>query len=130
MERDEIARYWLESSDDDYQVMQSLFDNGHYVWALFLSHLVIEKLLKAYHVRYVDINYPRIHNLVEIAVKANLSLSTEQKGLLVELTTFNLRARYPDYKNRFQKKATRPFAEKKITETKEFRQWLLEKISS
>ncbi len=37
MERDEIARYWLESSDDDYQVMQSLFDNGHYVWALFLS---------------------------------------------------------------------------------------------
>jgi hypothetical protein len=41
MERDEIVRYWLESSDDDYQVMQSLFDNGHYAWALFLSHLVI-----------------------------------------------------------------------------------------
>ncbi len=96
----------------------------------YFCHLVIEKLLKAYHVRYVDTNYPRIHNLVEIAVKANLSLSTEQKGLLVELTTFNLRARYPDYKNRFQKKATRPFAEKKIAETKEFRQWLLEKINS
>jgi hypothetical protein len=78
----------------------------------------------------VDTNYPRIHNLVEIAVKVELDLSTEQKGFLVELTTFNLRARYPDYKNRFQKKATRPFAEKKITETKEFRQWLLKKISS
>ena len=48
----------------------------------------------------------------------------------VELTTFNLRARYPDYKNRFQKKATRPFAEEKIAEAKEFRQWLLEKINS
>jgi HEPN domain-containing protein len=130
MERDEIVTYWLASSDDDYQVMQSLLDNGHYVWALFLSHLVIEKLLKAYHVRYVDINYPRIHNLDEIAVKANLDLSTEQKGCLVELTTFNLRARYPDYKNRFQKKATRPFTEKKIAEIKEFRQWLLEKISN
>jgi HEPN domain-containing protein len=101
MERKEIVRYWVESSDDDYQVMQSLFDNGHYAWALFLSHLVIEKLLKACHVKYVDVNYPRIHNLVEIAVKANLDLSMEQKGFLVELTTFNLSARYPDYKNRF-----------------------------
>ena len=49
---------------------------------------------------------------------------------MVDLTTFNLRVRYPDYKNRFQKKATRPFAEQKIAETKEFRKWLLEKINS
>lgn len=130
MERDDIVRYWIESSDDDYHVMQSLFDNGHYAWALFLSHLVIEKLLKAYYVKYADADYPRIHNLIEIAVKANLDLSQKQKEILVELTTFNLRARYPDYKNRFQKKATRPFAEEKIVETKEFRQWLLEKISN
>ncbi|MBU2055490.1 MAG: HEPN domain-containing protein [Proteobacteria bacterium] len=130
MERDEIVRYWLESADDDYRVMQSLFDNGHYVWALFLSHLVIEKLLKAYHVKNVDMNYPRIHNLVEIAVKAKLDLSTEQKVSLVELTTFNLRVRYPDYKNRFQKKATRPFAEGQISKVRELRQWLLEKINS
>lgn len=130
MEREEIVKYWLESSDDDYQVMQSLFDNGHYAWALFLSHLVIEKLLKSYYVKRVDINYPRIHNLIEIAVKANLALSEEQKGTLVELTTFNLRARYPDYKNRFQKKATHPFAEEKIAAAKELRQWLLEKINS
>jgi hypothetical protein len=91
---------------------------------------VIEKLLKAYYVKCVDINYPRIHNLVEITVKANLELSEEQKGTLVELTTFNLKARYPDYKNRFQKKATRPFAEEKIAAAKEFRQWLLKKIKS
>jgi HEPN domain-containing protein len=130
MEKDKIVRYWIESSDDDFRVMQSLFDNKHYVWALFLSHLVIEKLLKACHVKNVDANYPRIHNLVEIAVKAKLDLSMEQKESLVELTTFNLRARYPDYKNRFQRKATREFAESHITKVKEFRQWLLEKINS
>jgi len=106
MERDEIVRYWIESSDDDYLVMQNLFDNGHYIWALFLSHLVIEKLLKACHVKNVDAYYPRIHNLIEIAAKATLKLSTEQKVFLAELSTVNLRARYPDYKNRFQKKAT------------------------
>jgi len=80
MERDEIVKYWLESSDDDYQVMKSLFDNGHYAWALFLSHLVIEKILKACYVKRVDIIDPVPKNLVEIAVKADLELSTEQKG--------------------------------------------------
>lgn len=130
MGRDEIVKYWLESSDDDCRVMQSLFDNGHYAWALFLSHLVIEKLLKAFYVKYVDVNYPRIHNLVEIAVKVKLDLSEEQRGTLAELTTFNLRARYPDYKNRFERKATRPFAEEKIAAAKEFRQWILEKIKT
>ena len=130
MERDEIVRYWIESSDDDYRVMQSLFDNGHCVWALFVSHLVIEKLLKAWHVKNVDAHYPRIHNLVEIAAKATLELSTEQKVFLAELSTVNLRARYPDYKNRFQKKATRQFAESQISKVKELRQWLVEKINS
>jgi HEPN domain-containing protein len=130
MERDEIVRYWIESSDGDFRVMQSLLDSGHYVWALFLSHLVVEKLLKAYHVKIVDTHYPRIHNLVEIAVKAKLDLTMEQKESLVELTTFNLRARYPDYKNRFQRKATREFAEGHISKVKEFRQWILEKINS
>jgi HEPN domain-containing protein len=129
MERDDIVGYWIDSSEDDYRVMQSLFDNGYYVWALFLSHLVIEKLLKASYVKNVDVNYPRIHNLVELAAKAKLDLTTEQKVSLVELTTFNLRARYPDYKNRFRKKATREFAESHISKVKDFRQWLLDKIN-
>jgi HEPN domain-containing protein len=130
MERREIVRYWLESSDDDYQAMQSLFDNGHYAWALFLSHLAVEKLLKAYYVKNVDANYPRIHNLVEIAVKAALDLSAEQKVFLEELSTFNIRARYPDYKNRFQKKANRQYTESQLIRVKEIKQWLREKISS
>ena len=122
MERDEIVRYWIESSDDDYLVMQNLFDNGHYIWALFLSDRVIEKLLKACHVKNVDAHYPRIHNLIEIAAKATLKLSTEQKVFLAELSMVNHRARYPNYKNRSQKKATRQFAESQISKVKEFRQ--------
>ena len=79
MEKEDIVKYWIESSDSDFQVMESLFANEHYVWALFLGHLVVEKLLKAYHVRNVDADYPRIHNLLEIAHKASLELSDEQK---------------------------------------------------
>lgn len=130
MEKQDIVKYWVASSDLDYEVMQSLFTNGYYSWSLFLSHLVIEKLLKAYYVKNIDENYPRIHNLIEIAEKAALILSENQKVILEELTTFNLRARYPDYKNRFNKKATRQFTEDQISKVNGFRKWLLEKINN
>ena len=130
MEKEDIVKYWLESSDSDFQVMESLFENDHYVWALFLGHLVVEKLLKAYHVKNVDADCPRIHNLLEIAYKASLELSDEQKLIMSELSTFNLRARYPDYKNRFQKKANRQYTEMQLGKIREIRKWLLEKISS
>ena len=51
MENKDIVKYWIESSDSDLQVTESLFENGHHVWPLFLGHLVVEKLLKAYHAR-------------------------------------------------------------------------------
>jgi len=110
--------------------MESLFEKEHYVWALFLGHLVVEKLLKAYHVRNVGVDYPRIHNLLEIAHKAELELSEEQKLVMSELSTFNLRARYPDYKNRFQKKANRQYTEMQLNKIREIRKWLQEKINS
>jgi len=95
---------------------------------LFLGHLVVEKLLKAYHMKNIDADYPRIHNLLELAHKASLDLSDEQKLVMSELSTFNLRARYPDYKNRFKKKANRQYTEMQLNKIREIRRWLQEKI--
>ena len=126
MTRDEIMKYWIDSSEVDFKAMESLFQHGHYVWALFIGHLVIEKLLKAYLVKNIDISTPPIHDLTKIAEKANLPLSEIQKDFLDEVTTFNIKARYPDYKNRFYRKATKEFTEIYIVKIKEFRQWLIE----
>ncbi len=130
MTKDEIIKYWVDSSEVDFKAMESLFSSGHYVWSLFVGHLVLEKLLKAYYVKNVDNKFPQIHHLLKIAESANLELSEDQKNFLLEVTTFNLEARYPDYKNRFYKKATREFCEYYITKIKEFRQWLIKKINS
>lgn len=130
MTRDEIASYWVDSSNRDFAVMESLFASDHYVWALFVGHLVVEKLLKAYHARHVETDCPRVHNLLKIAEGATLELTDDQRLLLDEVTTFNIRARYPDYKDRFYKTANRQFTESYVTKIKEFRQWLLPRIAS
>jgi HEPN domain-containing protein len=88
MSRDEIVKYWQDSAEMDFQAMETLFKNGHFVWALFVGHLVVEKLLKAYYFKRVDSDSPQIHNLLKIAEKAQFELSEDQKIFLDEVTTF------------------------------------------
>jgi HEPN domain-containing protein len=130
MIRNEIIDYWVSSSEKDFKAMGSLFNNGHYAWSLFLGHLVLEKLLKAIYVKNFSTDIPFTHDLFQIAEKSKLSLTEEQKNLLDEITTFNIKARYPDYKGRFYKKANKRFAEDYVNKIKEFRRWLKKKVKN
>lgn len=47
MDKEEIFKYWKDTSDKDYITMNNLFASKDYSWSLFIGHLVIEKLLKA-----------------------------------------------------------------------------------
>jgi len=44
--KEKIVKHWINTSDGDFQAMINLFDSKDYHWALFMGHLVIEKLLK------------------------------------------------------------------------------------
>jgi len=72
MDQEEIIRYWIKSSDKDFKTMSHLFKQKDYAWSLFLGHLVLEKLLKAWYVKSVDTKIPLIHDLLRIADKAKL----------------------------------------------------------
>lgn len=104
--------------------MDHLFEKGDYTWSLFIGHLVIEKLLKALYVQKYFDSPPFIHDLFRLAEKCNLELNEDQKDILDAITTFNIRARYDDYKMEFYYKCTKEFAEKWIDQIKEFRKWL------
>ncbi len=104
--------------------MEHLFEKGDYTWALFVGHLVIEKLLKAYYVKNIDIHPPLIHNLLRIAEKSKIGLSEDQKDFLVTVTTFNIQARYNDVKNEFYESCTKEFTSLWIGKIKEFRKWI------
>ena len=41
----DLMNYWIESSDEDYNVMKVLYNNKKNSYCLFFGHLVIEKLL-------------------------------------------------------------------------------------
>ena len=128
MTKKELIEYWVSSSDKDFKTMENLVKSTDYLWALFIGHLVVEKLLKAYYVKTVDDNPPWIHQLLKLAEKTDLSLTEEQKDTLLLITTFNINVRYPDYKYEFYKKCTKKYTETNIAKIKELQLWLKEQI--
>jgi len=129
MTKEEHIAYWLKTAEHDFETAQHLFETGKYDWCLFISHLVIEKVLKAFWVRDTTDRVPHHHRLLEIAQATRLSLSEEQKQFLDSITPFNIQGRYPDYKLDFYKLCTKEFTTEKFERIKEFYQWLLSQIT-
>ncbi|MDR3244244.1 MAG: HEPN domain-containing protein [Elusimicrobiota bacterium] len=130
MTQQEVVDFWAKSSDMDFNDMESMFKSKRYHWALFVGHLVIEKLLKALFVKNhgKETKMPFIHNLLLLANKADLIISEKQKKQLSVFTEFNINARYQDYKFKFYKKCTKQYTAKHIKEIKEVRKWLKNQI--
>lgn len=108
MQKQELVAYWLDTAEKDYQAMKHLYASRDYHWSLFMGHLVIERLLKALFVAYHDegMGVPHSHDLLLLAEKAGIDTTRRQKDLLDPITTFNIGARYPDYKRSFYLKCT------------------------
>jgi HEPN domain-containing protein len=107
--------------------MLNLYNSKDYHWSLFIGHLVIEKLLKAIYVKKTidNLSPPRTHDLLLLSEKSGLTIDENIKDILDLITTFNISARYPDYKQSFYKKCTKDYCEKIIRDIKELRLWLI-----
>jgi HEPN domain-containing protein len=119
-----IIKYWIDSSDDDYDTMIAMFDSKRYSWSMFVGHLMIEKLLKALYVKTNNDYPPYIHNLLRLSEKCSLDLDEEQRLFFATVTAFNLNARYDDYKLSFQKTCTPDYTAIWIERIKEKRKWI------
>ncbi len=127
-DRDKIIKYWIDSSDDDYETMSTMYESKRYSWSLFVGHLMIEKLLKAYYIQKMDDFPPFIHNLLRLADECNLKLTNEQRANLASITAFNINTRYDDYRMSFKEKCTPEFTNEWIKKIKLMRQWIKELI--
>lgn len=121
---EKLRNYWINSSEEDFETMLSLYDTGHYHWAFFVGHLSLEKQLKRMYVDKFGKLAPFIHDLLRLAELNDLNLSFEQTEWLDEITLFNLKARYDDYKKRFYMRCSRDFTTKWIEKIKQLRSWI------
>ena len=121
---DKIVQHWLDSADKNQETMTHLVDSKDYSWALFLGHLVIEKTLKALYVKKLKQHAVFTHDLLRLANKIDLELSEDFEEWLDKITTFNLNARYDNYKQDFYKLCTKDFTDTWLDRIEKIRLWL------
>ena len=126
--KEKTISYWINSSEDDYTTMNILYDSKRYSWSLFIGHLMIEKLLKAYYIKKKEEHPPFIHNLLRLAEKTELLINDERKTHLITITAFNINGRYDDYKNSFKQLCTPSYTKEWISNIKDIRQWIKKQL--
>lgn len=125
MTKNQHIDYWINSAEEDLITAQALFDTGRYSWCLFISHLVIEKRLKAHYILEYEDNYPpKIHDLLRLSSFLNLPFSEEQLLFLDVINKYNMEARYPDIKENFAQLCTQEYTLSNFTKIKEMDKWL------
>lgn len=124
IDKQRILDYWIESSDKDFKTMLDLYQTKNNSWALFMGHLVIEKLLKALYVNNKGDYPPMIHDLRRICEKAGVEPNETEKVTLDSISRFNINARYDDYKQSFYLLCNDSFTTEWIEKIKNCRSWI------
>ncbi len=96
--------------------MQSLFKSKRYVSSLFFGHIVLEKILKALVVEKTQKQAPFTHDLVRLYKLTQIERTEADRKILLDVSDFNIRARYPEWKLRFYKVCTKEYTQKYILE--------------
>lgn len=109
-----IVKYWLKTTEHDFETMNALFGIKRYPESLFFGHIVLEKILKGLVAEEIEDEAPYIHNLTKLAELAKCDLFKEEMDLLDDANKFNIRARYSEYKLQFYKQCNREYAKNYI----------------
>lgn len=128
---DKTVQYWVELSEYDLKVAESMLEKGHYLYVGFMCHQAVEKILKAFYVDKFKEVPPYIHKLDKLIELTGLkeNFSEDKYDLIDELTPLNIQARYPAYKEALYKLIGEEKAREIFSRTKELILWLKAQIS-
>ena len=124
---DKVYKHWIQMSDKDFETMQHLFQSKDFHWALFVGHIVIEKLLKALVVQKLSNHAPFTHDLTRLAKLTELNFSQEHLDWMDTITTFNMNTRYDSYKQLFYQKCTEEYTREWFEKIQTLRSWIKER---
>lgn len=130
MSNEKLINHWVEGSDKNFEDMLAIYNAERYDWALYIGHLVLEKLFKALYVKTTEKeSAPIIHSLTRLASLCDIKLNEEQSRKLTIINTFNMETKYETQKKEFYTLCTKEYAGEQIKIIKEFQEWLKEKLA-
>lgn len=111
------SKLWQNESKEAQLAANGLFKDKQYHFSLFFCHLALEKAIKAYYLLVKQEFPPPVHDLLYLLSKAGSHTSQEDLLQYSEINTYNIRARYDDYKRSFYRKATSKYCREWLEKT-------------
>jgi HEPN domain-containing protein len=93
---DKQIAHWRAGALEDWEVAIELVDLERTRHGLFFAHLALEKLLKAHVCRTTRDLAPRLHSLLRLAERTDLTLSEAQTVFLARFDRYQIEGRYPE----------------------------------
>ncbi|MGO8988513.1 MAG: HEPN domain-containing protein [bacterium] len=125
---EKTVSYWREGAKYDLSVANAMLKSKKYPYALFMGHLSLEKLLKAFVVKHTKAHAPFSHSLPYLAEKSGAKIPERILEKLREFMEFHFEARYPDANKAFYKKCTKTYTAGRLKEIKEVFIWVRAKL--
>jgi len=115
---------WLAQVDYDIATAEHMLHAGRYIYVIFMSHMALEKVLKALVIEETQTLPPRTHNLIDLAQRAQVVLSQEQQDFLGRINNTSVVVRYPDDLTAMVSQYPEAIARDYLERTKELILWV------
>ncbi len=115
---------WLKQADYDMDTSDAMYNSGRYFYAVFMSHLSIEKALKGLYCKMSDEVPPKTHNLLYLLNKSGRKPEQRLEKFIIKLNTASVAIRYPDELEKIQAAYTKEVTKNIIAESKELLKWV------
>jgi HEPN domain-containing protein len=115
---------WLAQVDYDIATAEQMLHTGRYIYVIFMSHMALEKALKALVTEETQKLPPCTHNLIDLAQRAHVVLSQEQQDFLGKINNTSVVVRYPDDLSAMVSQYPEAIAQDYLERTKELILWV------
>ena len=87
---------WLKQSEYDMDTAKAMFKTGRFIYAVFMCHLAIEKIIKGVYSKIIGKDPPKTHDLIYLSEMTNLNLTEDVTKFLDSLNDLSVPTRCPD----------------------------------
>ena len=115
---------WLVQVDYDLETAGHMVTTGRYIYAIFMCHLALEKMLKAVISEETQTLPPRTHNLIDLARRAKLAPSAEHQEFIGKLADASVATRYPEDLSELLPQYPEAVTQEYLKSTKEVIAWI------
>ncbi|HCG77017.1 MAG: DNA-binding protein [bacterium (Candidatus Ratteibacteria) CG_4_10_14_3_um_filter_41_18] len=119
---------WFKQAQYDLETAEAMFQTGRYIYAVFMCHLCIEKALKGLYTQELNDIPPKVHNLIYLIKRIDLSLPDSLKEFITELNRVSIPTRYPEELKVLLKEYNKRRVSGILKNTKETLKWLKKRL--